>query len=96
MRTPLLCIHIYHFYRKNLDSKTIADRIQKRKENHNILERRRRDCINNTILEISRVLPDSSLPEGQNANKYNILKSALSYILVKLQRLKIQSGLYLI
>lgn len=69
--------------RKNLDSKTVIERIQKRRENHNHVERRRRDCINNTILELSQVVPNASLP-GQKLNKGNVLKLALDYILVSL------------
>ncbi|CAO3657106.1 unnamed protein product [Mucor hiemalis] len=66
--------------RKNLDSKTVIDRIQKRRENHNHVERRRRDCINNTILELSHIIPNASLP-GQKLNKGNVLKLAVDHIL---------------
>ncbi|KAI8880621.1 HLH-domain-containing protein [Backusella circina FSU 941] len=66
--------------RKNLDSKTVIERIQKRRENHNHVERRRRDCINNTILDISKVIPNACLP-GQKPNKGAILKLALDHIL---------------
>jgi hypothetical protein len=69
--------------RKNLDSKTVIERIQKRRENHNCVERRRRDCINNTILELSHIVPNASLP-GQNLNKGDVLKLALDYILVSI------------
>ncbi|GAN02731.1 hypothetical protein MAM1_0027d02177 [Mucor ambiguus] len=68
--------------RKNLDSKTVIDRIRKRRENHNDLERRRRSSINHTISELSRVIPSqkiSGLP--QKLNKHNVLKSALDHIL---------------
>lgn len=66
--------------RKNVDSKTVVDRIQKRRENHNHVERRRRNCINHTITELSRVVP---LQEArQKLNKHNVLKSALDHILV--------------
>jgi hypothetical protein len=68
--------------RKNLDSKTVIERIQKRRENHNHVERRRRDCINNTILEISKVVPNASLP-GQKPNKGAVLQLALDHILVR-------------
>ncbi|KAL9552378.1 hypothetical protein MBANPS3_003789 [Mucor bainieri] len=68
--------------RKNLDSKTIVDRIQKRRENHNDLERRRRSSINHTISELSRVIPSQGLPGlPQKLNKHNVLKSALDHIL---------------
>lgn len=59
----------------------MIDRIQKRRENHNHVERRRRDCINNTILELSHIIPNASLP-GQKLNKGNVLKLAVDHILV--------------
>ncbi|KAL0089737.1 hypothetical protein F4703DRAFT_1479758 [Phycomyces blakesleeanus] len=65
--------------RNNLDSKTAIERIQRRRENHNHVERRRRDNINNTILELSQVVPNALQP-GQKPNKGNILKLALDYI----------------
>lgn len=66
--------------RKNVDSKTVVDRIQKRRENHNHIERRRRNCINHTITELSQVIPLQEV--GQKLNKHNVLKSALNHILV--------------
>ncbi|KAI8364742.1 uncharacterized protein BYT42DRAFT_590221 [Radiomyces spectabilis] len=65
--------------RNNLDSKTAIERIQRRRENHNHVERRRRDNINNAILELSQVVPNAIHP-GQKPNKGNILKLALDYI----------------
>lgn len=73
---------IYSYYRKNLDSKTAIERIQRRRENHNHVERRRRDTINNTIYELSQVVPNA-LHTGQKPHKGNILKATLDYILVK-------------
>ncbi|KAL0142278.1 hypothetical protein V8B55DRAFT_1496505 [Mucor lusitanicus] len=69
--------------RKNLDSKTVVDRIQKRRENHNDLERRRRSSINHTISELSRVIPSqrTSGQQPQKLNKHSVLKSALDHIL---------------
>ncbi|KAI8336689.1 hypothetical protein BC941DRAFT_427786 [Chlamydoabsidia padenii] len=67
--------------RKNLDSKTAIERIQRRRENHNHVERRRRDTINNTIYELSQVVPNA-LQTGQKPHKGNILKATLDYILV--------------
>ncbi|KAK4519356.1 peroxisome biogenesis factor 10 [Mucor velutinosus] len=68
--------------RKNLDSKTIIDRIQKRRESHNNLERRRRSSINHTISELSRVIPSQrSSGQPQKLNKHSILKLALDHIL---------------
>ncbi|CEP07617.1 hypothetical protein [Parasitella parasitica] len=65
--------------RNNLDSKTAIERIQRRRENHNHVERRRRDNINNTIFELSSVVPNAIQP-GQKPNKGNILKLSLDYI----------------
>ncbi|ORZ13945.1 hypothetical protein BCR42DRAFT_417713 [Absidia repens] len=67
--------------RKNLDSKTAIERMQRRRENHNHVERRRRDTINNTIYELSQVVPNA-LHTGQKPHKGNILKATLDYILV--------------
>lgn len=69
------------FYRNNLDSKTAIERIQRRRENHNHVERRRRDNINNIIFELSSVVPNATQP-GQKPNKGNILKLSLDYIKV--------------
>jgi hypothetical protein len=71
-----------------LDSKTVVERIQKRRENHNHVERRRRDCINDTIYKLSQVIPyanatTSSTVGQQKLNKHNVLKSALDHILVR-------------
>ncbi|KAI7894096.1 uncharacterized protein EV154DRAFT_499355 [Mucor mucedo] len=65
--------------RNNLDSKTAIERIQRRRENHNHVERRRRDNINNTIFELSNVVPNAIQP-GQKPNKGSILKLSLDYI----------------
>lgn len=64
-----------------MDSKTAIERIQRRRENHNHVERRRRDNINNTIFELSSVVPNAIQP-GQKPNKGNILKLSLDYIRV--------------
>ncbi|KAL0078909.1 hypothetical protein F4703DRAFT_1796986 [Phycomyces blakesleeanus] len=65
--------------RTDLDSKTAIERIQKRRENHNHIERRRRDLINNTIHEISLVVPNA-VHQGRRPNRGHILKAALYYI----------------
>ncbi|KAI7857906.1 hypothetical protein BDC45DRAFT_345359 [Circinella umbellata] len=70
--------------RKNVDSKTAIERIQRRRENHNHVERRRRDNINNTIFELSRIVPNA-VQQGQKLNKGKVLKMALDHIL-ELQR----------
>ncbi|KAG2176005.1 hypothetical protein INT44_000484 [Umbelopsis vinacea] len=65
--------------RNNLDSKTAIERIRRRRENHNYVERRRRDVINNTIMDIAAVVPNA-MTSGQKPNKGNILRLALDYI----------------
>jgi len=65
--------------RNNLDSKTAIERIKRRRENHNYVERRRRDVINNTIMEIASVVPNATT-SGQKPNKGEILRLALDYI----------------
>ena len=65
-----------------MDSKTAIERMQRRRENHNYIERRRRDTINNIIYELSQVVPLASW-SGQKPNKGNILKATLDYILVR-------------
>ncbi|CAO3652858.1 unnamed protein product [Cunninghamella echinulata] len=66
--------------RKNLDSKTAIERLQRRRENHNHVERRRRDTINNIIYELSQVVP-LAIWSGKKPHKGNILKATLDYIL---------------
>ncbi|KAI8580865.1 hypothetical protein K450DRAFT_234943 [Umbelopsis ramanniana AG] len=43
--------------RSEIDSKTMMERLRKRKENHNHIERKRRDHINHTIFELAEILP---------------------------------------
>ncbi|KAJ1651077.1 hypothetical protein IWQ61_008274 [Dispira simplex] len=65
--------------RNSIDSKTVMERIQRRRENHNYVERRRRDNINLTITELSQVLPDS-FKQGIKLNKGSVLRLAVDYI----------------
>ncbi|KAI7861522.1 hypothetical protein BDF14DRAFT_334190 [Spinellus fusiger] len=65
--------------RKNLDSKVAIERLEKRRENHNHIERRRRDIINTTIFEISKVVPHA-LDPSRKPKRSHILKLALAYI----------------
>ncbi|CAM0137204.1 unnamed protein product [Umbelopsis sp. WA50703] len=65
--------------RNNLDSKTAIERIKRRRENHNYVERRRRDVINNTIMDIAETVPNA-ITTGQKPNKGSILRLALDYI----------------
>ncbi|KAJ1953975.1 hypothetical protein IWQ62_005870, partial [Dispira parvispora] len=65
--------------RNSVDSKTVMERIQRRRENHNYVERRRRDNINLTITELSQVLPDA-VKQGVKLNKGSVLRLAVDYI----------------
>ncbi|KAJ2961330.1 hypothetical protein NQZ79_g3382 [Umbelopsis isabellina] len=69
--------------RSEIDSKTMIERLKRRKENHNHIERKRRDHINNTIYELAEVLPNAN-PSDCKLNKGNILKATLQHIKVKL------------
>ncbi|KAI9263679.1 hypothetical protein BY458DRAFT_514426 [Sporodiniella umbellata] len=68
--------------RKNLDTKTIIERYQKRRENHNHIEKRRRSTMNEIILQLSKTVP-GAFSGKQKPNKTNILKQSLAHILVK-------------
>ncbi|KAF9103348.1 hypothetical protein BGX27_010619 [Mortierella sp. AM989] len=63
--------------KKPVDSKTALDKIKRRRDTHNRIERRRRDCINQLIEEL--------LPRGDNSQS-NILRAAVAHI-QKLTRL---------
>jgi hypothetical protein len=74
------------FDRSEIDSKTMIERLKRRKENHNHIERKRRDHINNTIFELAEVLPNSN-PNDFKLNKGNILKATLQHIKVSFNML---------
>lgn len=61
----------------------MIERLKRRKENHNHIERKRRDHINNTIYELAEVLPNAK-PSDCKLNKGNILKATLQHIKVRL------------
>ncbi|KAJ2453675.1 hypothetical protein EV183_002079 [Coemansia sp. RSA 2336] len=65
--------------RNSVDSKTALERLQRRRENHNFVERRRRDNINHTITTLSTLIPRCT-EEGAKLNKGNILLMAVDYI----------------
>ncbi|KAJ1912108.1 hypothetical protein IWQ60_009814 [Tieghemiomyces parasiticus] len=65
--------------RNSVDSHTVMERLQRRRENHNFVERRRRDTINNTIMELADVIP-SAQKDGSKPNKGSILRKAVEYI----------------
>ncbi|KAJ1939105.1 hypothetical protein EC988_007404, partial [Linderina pennispora] len=65
--------------RNSVDSKTALERLQRRRENHNFVERRRRDNINHTITTLSTLIPYCT-EEGVKLNKGSILHMAVEYI----------------
>ncbi|RKP04858.1 hypothetical protein THASP1DRAFT_33330 [Thamnocephalis sphaerospora] len=57
------------------------DRLRRRRENHNHVERRRRDHINGTIRSLAALLPDRGRgADGQRRNKGSILESAVDWL----------------
>ncbi|KAJ1646840.1 hypothetical protein LPJ64_001724 [Coemansia asiatica] len=65
--------------RNSVDSKTALERLQRRRENHNFVERRRRDNINHTITSLSTLIPYCN-EDGVKLNKGSILHMAVDYI----------------
>ncbi|KAJ1665429.1 hypothetical protein IW140_003398 [Coemansia sp. RSA 1813] len=65
--------------RNSVDSKTALERLQRRRENHNFVERRRRDNINHTITTLSTLIPYCT-DDSVKLNKGNILHMAVEYI----------------
>ncbi|KAJ1977632.1 hypothetical protein H4R34_003509 [Dimargaris verticillata] len=65
--------------RNSVDSKTAMERLQKRRENHNFVERRRRDNINQTITELAAAIPNSQR-DGNKLHKGNVLRLAVEHI----------------
>ncbi|KAL1925590.1 uncharacterized protein VTP21DRAFT_473 [Calcarisporiella thermophila] len=63
--------------RNEIDSKTTMERIIRRRECHNNVERRRRDNINQLITEIGELIP---APNQDKRNKGAILGLAVEYI----------------
>ncbi|KAI8596853.1 hypothetical protein EDD21DRAFT_293194, partial [Dissophora ornata] len=66
--------------RNSLDSRTALEMIRRRRENHNHVERRRRDTLNSTILQIAEILPNCS--STAKLNKGTILRLALDHLRV--------------
>nr|1AN4_A Chain A, PROTEIN (UPSTREAM STIMULATORY FACTOR) [Homo sapiens]1AN4_B Chain B, PROTEIN (UPSTREAM STIMULATORY FACTOR) [Homo sapiens] len=54
---------------------------EKRRAQHNEVERRRRDKINNWIVQLSKIIPDSSMESTKSGqSKGGILSKASDYI----------------
>ncbi|KAF9976694.1 Sterol regulatory element-binding protein 1, partial [Actinomortierella ambigua] len=64
--------------RNSLDSKTALEMLRRRRENHNHVERRRRDTLNSTILQMAEILPHCS--STAKLNKGTILRLALEHM----------------
>ncbi|KAF9168130.1 hypothetical protein DFQ26_001307 [Actinomortierella ambigua] len=67
--------------RKPLDTKTALDKLQRRRETHNRVERKRRDCINQLIDDLTRLLPPKHLQEvTSKCHRVNVLRGAVAHI----------------
>ncbi|KAK9728399.1 hypothetical protein K7432_001113 [Basidiobolus ranarum] len=63
--------------RDDIDSKTAIERLQKRRAQHNRVERRRRDMINSAIEELSEIIPNA---QQDKFARSNVLRLAIEYI----------------
>ncbi|KAF9927613.1 hypothetical protein FBU30_003035 [Linnemannia zychae] len=66
--------------KKPLDSKTALDKITRRRETHNRVERRRRDCINQLIDELTELLPKDDDDSVSKGHRVNILRNVVRHI----------------
>ncbi|KAF9545881.1 hypothetical protein EC957_010385 [Mortierella hygrophila] len=66
--------------KKPVDSKTALDKIKRRRETHNRVERRRRDCINQLIDELTALLPKEDDNDISKSHRVNILRTAIAHI----------------
>uniref|UniRef100_A0A8C5HDQ4 Upstream stimulatory factor 2-like n=1 Tax=Gouania willdenowi TaxID=441366 RepID=A0A8C5HDQ4_GOUWI len=68
-----------HSYTQKVDGPR-APRDERRRAQHNEVERRRRDKINNWIVTLSKIIPDCSVDSRTGASKGGILSKACDYI----------------
>ncbi|XP_055013197.1 upstream stimulatory factor 2 isoform X4 [Boleophthalmus pectinirostris] len=68
-----------HTYSAKVDGPR-APRDERRRAQHNEVERRRRDKINNWIVTLSKIIPDCSVDSRTGASKGGILSKACDYI----------------
>ncbi|KAG0205737.1 hypothetical protein BGX28_002704 [Mortierella sp. GBA30] len=66
--------------KKPVDSKTALDKIKRRRETHNRVERRRRDCINQLIDELTALLPKEDGDSISKCHRVNVLRTAVAHI----------------
>ncbi|XP_019721674.1 upstream stimulatory factor 2-like isoform X2 [Hippocampus comes] len=68
-----------HTYPAKVDGPR-APRDERRRAQHNEVERRRRDKINNWIVTLSKIIPDCNIDNRTGASKGGILSKACDYI----------------
>ncbi|KAG0202471.1 hypothetical protein BGX28_005022 [Mortierella sp. GBA30] len=67
--------------RKPLDTRTALDKLQRRRETHNRVERKRRDCINQLVDDLTKLLPPKHLEEATSkCHRVNVLRGAVAHI----------------
>ncbi|KAF9404570.1 hypothetical protein BGZ94_004092, partial [Podila epigama] len=67
--------------RKPLDTRTALDKLQRRRETHNRVERKRRDCINQLVDDLTKLLPPKHLDEATSkCHRVNVLRGAVAHI----------------
>lgn len=77
--TPRTIAPRTHTYTTKVDGPR-APRDERRRAQHNEVERRRRDKINNWIVTLSKIIPDCSIDSRTGASKGVILSKACDYI----------------
>lgn len=58
----------------------LNDKRRRRRESHNAVERRRRDNINDRIIDLDGMIPADNVDPAQRANKGQVLKRAVHYV----------------
>jgi hypothetical protein len=58
----------------------VMEKRRRRRESHNLVERRRRDNINDRIQELGLLLPDNTLDGANKPNKGQILRKSVEQI----------------
>ncbi|KAI9025766.1 Myc-type, basic helix-loop-helix domain-containing protein [Phycomyces nitens] len=75
-----LIVHGVNILNKiSLDSDIAMDRIQHRRETHNLVERRRRDKLNTLVSELTEVIPPSEAV-SEKWHRAKTLRQAIDYI----------------
>ncbi|KAG0310859.1 hypothetical protein BGZ99_010513 [Dissophora globulifera] len=66
--------------KKPIDSKTALEKIKRRRETHNRVERRRRDCINQLVEELTELLPIDGGDSHSKGHRVSILRAAVAHV----------------